>query len=76
MPRWGGSQARSATFRTKVREMNKLTSETGMSGDNPINRVPDGKPELAPSQGQPMPKRRPSKTRMQAWAKIDAGKGT
>jgi hypothetical protein len=70
MPRWGGSQARSAIFRTKVREMSKI-----ISGDSQPKRVPDVKPEAASLPEQPV-KRRPSKTRQQAWAKIDAGKGT
>jgi hypothetical protein len=71
MPRWGGIQPAPATFGTKVRKMNKH-----ISGDGRINRVPDAKPEPVPLPDQPAPKRRPSKTRAQAWAKIDAGKGT
>jgi hypothetical protein len=70
MPRWGGSQTGFATFRAKVSEMSKL-------GDDQPNQVPNaGKPQLAVTPDQPQPKRRPSKTRLQAWAKIDGGKGT
>ena len=47
-----------------------------ISGKDQIHRVPDAKPEPAPLPDQPAPKRRPSKSRAQAWAKIDAGKGT
>jgi hypothetical protein len=67
MTRWGGSQPPAAILRTKVREMTKQ-----IPGEGQTTRVPDAKP--APD--QPAPKRRPSKTRAQAWAKIDAGKGT
>lgn len=68
MPRWGGSQAHSATFHSKVREM---------SGDDQSNSSKNEVPSLKPPQLAPgQPKRRPAKTRQQAWAKIDGGKGT
>jgi hypothetical protein len=70
MPRWGGSQTRCVTFRPKVRKMSKL-------GDGQPNQVPNmEKPQHIAAPDQPAPNRRPAKTRMQAWAKIDGGKGT
>ena len=69
MPRWGGVQAPSATFRSKVSKMAKLPA-----GDGQNSKVPELKPQAAPA---PDAKRRgPGKSRTQAWAKIDAGKGT
>jgi hypothetical protein len=47
--------------------------ETGSSGKNSQQapKTPDANPENPEQQN-----RRPAKTRSQAWAKIDAGKGT
>jgi hypothetical protein len=72
MPRWAGSQARFATFAAKVRKMSKPGDG---QRNSPEGQVPDPKPPkqaVAPDH----PKRRPAKTRLQAWAKIDGGKGT
>jgi hypothetical protein len=76
MPRWDSVQARPATFRSKVSAMSKLSGD-GPSGQVQPNPVPDAKPpQGVAAPDQPKPKRRPSKTRQQAWAKIDGGRGT
>ena len=71
MPRWGGVQAPSATFRSKVSEMAKVTAE---DGQNP--KVPELKPQAAAAAAEAGKRRGPGKSRTQAWAKIDGGKGT
>jgi hypothetical protein len=68
MPRWGGVQAPSASFRSKVSEMAKVTA-----GDGQNTKVPEPKPQAVADASK---RRGPGKSRTQAWAKIDAGKGT
>jgi hypothetical protein len=68
MPRWGGVQAPSVTFLSKVIKMAKLPA-----GDGQNNKVPELKPQPATAAAK---RRGPGKSRAQAWAKIDAGKGT
>jgi|HubBroStandDraft_5_1064220.scaffolds.fasta_scaffold618014_2 hypothetical protein len=69
MLRWGSVQAPSATFRSKVSKMAKLPASDGQN-----IKVPELKPQAATVA---VSKRRgPGKSRSQAWAKIDAGKGT
>jgi hypothetical protein len=70
MPRWGGIQGRSATFRPKVRKMTKFPA-----GDGQNSKVPELKPKAVPPLVA-IKRRGPGKSRVQAWAKIDSGKGT
>jgi hypothetical protein len=69
MLRWGGIQEPSAIFGSKVSEMAKLPT-----GDGQNTKVPEVKPQAAAA--TPTKRRGPGKSRSQAWAKIDAGKGT
>jgi len=70
MPRWGGVQGPAATFGSKVSKMAKLPA-----GDGQNSKVPELKPQAATA-ADAAKRRGPGKSRTQAWAKIDAGKGT
>jgi hypothetical protein len=70
MPRWGGIQEPFATFRSKVSEMAKLPAGDGQNS----KIVPELNPQAATAAASK--KRGPGKSRSQAWAKIDGGKGT